>query len=131
MEFPILVEGFDKGDAFVVRVIERAIEYLARAMRNLMYLSNPEIIVIGGGVFNLGENCWLHCARTCATGYSIPTSIATSSILHSAAMRGYLGLWCFLGAHRRKLQPTLTVNLQFRRMDEGWNAKVQSNWVIL
>lgn len=43
------------GDKLAVRIIEEAAVYLGVGMANLANIFNPEMIVVGGGVANLGE----------------------------------------------------------------------------
>ena len=44
-----------EGDSLASEVIARAADYLGAAMVNLVNIFNPEIIVVGGGMSNMGE----------------------------------------------------------------------------
>lgn len=44
-----------QGDALALRVIERAATFLGRGLAGLICCFDPEIVVIGGGVANLGK----------------------------------------------------------------------------
>lgn len=48
-------ELYDKKDEKVVPIVEENFDYLALGIANLIYILNPEQIVIGGGVTNRGE----------------------------------------------------------------------------
>ncbi len=44
-----------EGDSLALKVIAKAAEYLGAAMVNLVNIFNPEIIVVGGGMSNMGD----------------------------------------------------------------------------
>jgi glucokinase len=44
-----------QGDAYATEIVIQAMYYLGIGMANLVNLFNPEMIVIGGGLSNLGE----------------------------------------------------------------------------
>ncbi len=44
-----------KGDALAVSIVERSGKIIGCGIVNLLHLFNPEIIVVGGGVANLGD----------------------------------------------------------------------------
>jgi glucokinase len=48
-------EAADRGDGLAREIIARAAEYLGIGLVNLVNIFNPQMIVIGGGVSNLGE----------------------------------------------------------------------------
>jgi len=50
-----VVEAMRQGDAYATEIIIQAMHYLGIGMANLVNLFNPEMIVIGGGLSNLGE----------------------------------------------------------------------------
>jgi glucokinase len=51
-----VVEAMRQGDPYATSIITRAMHYLGIGMANLVNLFNPEMIVIGGGLSNLGED---------------------------------------------------------------------------
>jgi glucokinase len=46
-----LINSYDHGDEVAVQVIANAIEYWGMGIANLVSIFNPEIIILGGGVF--------------------------------------------------------------------------------
>jgi glucokinase len=50
-----VVDAMQQGDAFATEIVIQAMHYLGIGMANLANLFNPELIVIGGGLANLGE----------------------------------------------------------------------------
>jgi glucokinase len=51
-----VVEAMRKGDSHAAEIVQRAMRYLGIGMANLVNMFNPEMIVIGGGLSNLGED---------------------------------------------------------------------------
>jgi len=51
-----LRKAIRKGDKFVEKVIEEAAEYIGIAVANLINVINPEVVVLGGGVFDALED---------------------------------------------------------------------------
>jgi glucokinase len=66
-------EAARKGDALAQGVISRAGTYLGVGLANLVNIFNPEMIVLGGGMVNLGE-LLLGPARQVALAQSFPIS---------------------------------------------------------
>ena len=52
---PIVIEAFKKGDELAGKVIKATVQYLAMAIANIVSILNPEMIVLGGGLFQAGE----------------------------------------------------------------------------
>ncbi len=50
-----VVEAMRRGDTYAREIIERAMYYLGLGMANLVNLFNPQMIVIGGGLANIGD----------------------------------------------------------------------------
>lgn len=50
-----VVEAMRRGDEYATEIIVQAMSYLGIGMANLVNLFNPEMIVIGGGLTNLGD----------------------------------------------------------------------------
>jgi glucokinase len=48
-------EAAERGDGMAREIISRAAEYLGIGLVNLVNIFNPEMIIIGGGVSNLGD----------------------------------------------------------------------------
>jgi glucokinase len=51
----LIAEAADKGDIEAQEILAEAMAYLGVGMANLVNLFNPELIVIGGGLTNMGE----------------------------------------------------------------------------
>ena len=51
----LVAEAADKGDIEAQEILAEAMTYLGVGMANLVNLFNPELIVIGGGLTNMGE----------------------------------------------------------------------------
>jgi glucokinase len=51
----LIAEAADKGDIAAQDILSEAMTYLGVGMANLVNLFNPELIVIGGGLTNMGE----------------------------------------------------------------------------
>jgi len=45
----------EKGDSLAKKILDAAINYLAMGISNIVSILNPEIIVLGGGLFQAGE----------------------------------------------------------------------------
>ncbi len=52
---PVVQEAAEKGDAAARALIARTAEYFGIGLANLLNIFNPECVVIGGGLTNLGE----------------------------------------------------------------------------
>ena len=50
-----VVEAMQQGDWYATEIIIQAMNYLGIGIANLVNLFNPEVIVIGGGLSNLGD----------------------------------------------------------------------------
>jgi glucokinase len=50
-----VIEAMNQGDPYAIDIIDRAMHYLGIGMANLVNLFNPERLVIGGGLANLGD----------------------------------------------------------------------------
>ncbi len=51
----VVAQAADEGDIEAQEILQEAMEYLGVGVANLVNLFNPEIIVIGGGLTNMGE----------------------------------------------------------------------------
>lgn len=51
----LIVEAYDKGDAVAIDVLQQAIKLLSIAISNYINLLNFEMVIIGGGVSNMGD----------------------------------------------------------------------------
>jgi glucokinase len=60
----LVAEAADKGDIEAQLILDEAIGYFAIGMANLVNLLNPRIIVIGGGLTNMGERLFDPVRRT-------------------------------------------------------------------
>jgi glucokinase len=50
-----VVQAMEQGDPYATDIVLEAMHYLGIGMANLVNLFNPEVIVIGGGLTNLGD----------------------------------------------------------------------------
>lgn len=67
-----LRKAIRRGDKFVEEVIEQAAEYTGIAVGNLMNLFNPEVIVLGGGIFEQLEHEMLPVVEKVARKRALP-----------------------------------------------------------
>ncbi len=51
----VVAQAADQGDLEAERIIRQAMEYLGIGVANLVNLFNPDLIVIGGGLTNMGD----------------------------------------------------------------------------
>jgi glucokinase len=51
----LVAQAADQGDVEATNILDEAMTYLGIGMANLVNLFNPELIVIGGGLTNMGE----------------------------------------------------------------------------
>ncbi|MEE8389501.1 MAG: ROK family protein [Anaerolineae bacterium] len=51
----LVAEAANRGDAEAQHILTKAMDYLGIGMANLVNLFNPQLIVIGGGLTNIGE----------------------------------------------------------------------------
>jgi glucokinase len=56
-------QAADRGDIEAERIISRAMEYMGIGMANLVNIFNPDMIVIGGGLSNLGDRMFIPLRR--------------------------------------------------------------------
>ncbi len=52
---PAVIEAFKKGDELAGSVVETTVHYLAMGIANIVSILNPEMVVLGGGLFQAGE----------------------------------------------------------------------------
>jgi len=67
-----LRKAIRRGDRFVEKVVEQAAEYTGIAVGNLMNLFNPEVIVLGGGIFEQLEHEMLPIVEKVARKQALP-----------------------------------------------------------
>jgi len=67
-----LRKAIRRGDKFVEKVVEQAAEYTGIAVGNLMNLFNPEVIVLGGGIFEQLEHEMLPIVEKVARKHALP-----------------------------------------------------------
>jgi len=72
-----------QGDPLAMAVLNRCATYLGIGLVNLVNIFNPEMIVIGGGVSNLGEML-LGPARKIVNARAFPISAAAVKIVRAA-----------------------------------------------
>lgn len=85
-------EAANKGDRLALDVITTAGQYLGIGLANIINIFNPEMIVIGGGVSNLGE-LLLNPAREVVRQRAFDLPLSTVRIMRSqiGAAAGALG----------------------------------------
>lgn len=55
--------AFDRGDALARELVARASHYLGVGFANLVNIFNPELIVVGGGLANMGDKLFVPAYR--------------------------------------------------------------------
>lgn len=50
-----VIEAARKGDSLAKKILQDAVNYLAMGIANIISFLNPEVIVLGGGLFQAGE----------------------------------------------------------------------------
>jgi len=50
----MITRAAQEGDAFARQVVSEAVNYLGIGVANLAHLFNPQMVILGGGVTNLG-----------------------------------------------------------------------------
>ena len=86
-------QAFQDGDPTTVLEVERAAEYLARAMGSLVAVLDPEVFVIGGGLSELGQGILDPIARSFASqlpaqGFRPEADIVLASFANEAGVIG-------------------------------------------
>jgi len=90
-----LGKAANAGDAFALAELDRVAESFGIGLANIITLFHPEVIVIGGGVSNLGElilgpvrrYAAQYAFEPCKTGFSVlPCSFTEEAVLIGAAM---------------------------------------------
>jgi glucokinase len=93
MTVGVILEAAGAGDVLAAQVTERALRALEVALVNLVNLLNPEMIVLGGGVFHDGWG--IERLRSHVTANALPTAVLSfKGIVPSqlgAAQVGLLG----------------------------------------
>jgi predicted NBD/HSP70 family sugar kinase len=72
-----------EGDAFAIEVIRESGQYVGDVLAGLINFFNPEMVVIGGGVSNLG-NLLLSSIRQTVLNRSLPLATRDLQIVFSA-----------------------------------------------
>lgn len=62
----LVAEAATQGDALAQQIIAEAMEYLGLGVANLINLFDPELVVIGGGLTNIGERLFEPVRRVVA-----------------------------------------------------------------
>lgn len=70
-----LIDAFDKGDEVAVKVINNAIEIWGMCVANLVSTFNPEMVILGGGVFSGDGSKFLHKIHAEALKWGQPVSM--------------------------------------------------------
>ena len=85
------------GDALAIELFHRAGYYLGVALTNLLYILNPEIIIVGGSVSKVGplllDPARAVLRRRCMDYYWKDTPIVPSTLGDDV---GLLGAWCLV-----------------------------------
>lgn len=76
-----LIQAADAGDPLAIAVTDRALRALELALVNLVNLLNPEVIVLGGGVFSEGWGVERLRAHVAAKGLSAAVSSLRGVVL--------------------------------------------------
>jgi glucokinase len=69
----VVAQAAAEGDTEAQRIIDEAMTYLGLGMANLVNLLNPEVLVIGGGLTNMGEMLF-GPVRRIMRQYAFPTA---------------------------------------------------------
>ncbi len=78
-----IFEAYEQHNPLALRVIDQAIRFWGKALANLISLFNPEIIILGGGVFGPGE-IFIESIRTEASRWAQPISMKKVTIVKSS-----------------------------------------------
>jgi glucokinase len=85
-----------QGDALAQRIVLETADYLAHAIGNAVSLLNPQMVILGGGVSEVGD-VLLHPVRArvfdyCLPFYSRTLQIVTAQLGYDAGVRGAVAL---------------------------------------
>jgi glucokinase len=87
---------YRSGDALAVKAVEQYITYLGAGLANIINIFNPQILIIGGGVSEAGED-FIEKVRLSARSRTMPTSFNQVEIVsaHLGNRAGMLGAAAF------------------------------------
>jgi glucokinase len=94
---PDVFKAAQAGDPIAIAIIAEAIHYLGIGLVNLVNLLNPQVLVVGGGVSEAGEQLFLPLQKIIAE-HAVPPA-AASVTLRKAALgveAGVTGMLCLL-----------------------------------
>lgn len=86
-----LFKLYDQGDAHVVKMIDHYYDELARGVANIVYIINPEAIIIGGGIANRNtfvEELTPHVNKFLTEGFQDATKIRRATYQNDGGLMG-------------------------------------------
>ncbi len=86
-----LMEHYKEGDQLVVKVVDRAMEYIAVAIGNYINIFNPEVIILGGGVIESLDDDMIDHIIVEAQKVAMP-SLNDSTIIQKASLGDDAGI---------------------------------------
>jgi len=79
----LVVEAADQGDREAQEILAEAMNYLGIGMANLVNLFNPQLIIIGGGLTNVGERLF-RPVRRAIDQYTFPPATQAVRVVPAA-----------------------------------------------
>jgi len=79
----LVAEAAGQGDAEAQDILAEAMNYLGIGVANLVNLFNPQLIVIGGGLTNIGETLF-GPVRRAIERRAFPTSVRAVRVVRAA-----------------------------------------------
>lgn len=88
----LVAEAASQGDAEARRILAEAMEYLGLGIANLINLFDPELVVIGGGLANMGERLFEPVRRVvaerCCVARAHPVRIVPAALGENVGVLG-------------------------------------------
>ncbi|HEU5141307.1 MAG TPA: ROK family protein [Bacillales bacterium] len=85
-------EAYEDGDQLAHEVIEKAEDYLAIALANMITVLNPSVLIVGGGVA-IGQPRYIEAVEKKITGYAMEENVEAVTIVKASlgAKAGVIG----------------------------------------
>lgn len=105
VDLSMLDQALDLGDRAANAVLENTLTYLVPLVSSLMMMFNPSIIIIGGGVSNLGDRLIAPLARRASGEVLHPTQSCGVVQAHLGQESGLVGAIVMIATHLQRPLP--------------------------
>ena len=118
-DLSMLDQALDLGDSAAVKVLEGTLTYLVPLASSLMMMFNPSILIVGGGVSNLGDRLIVPLSERATREVLHPTQACEIVQAHLGQESGLVGAIVMIAKHLGHPLPTTAPDQIGRSLHEA------------